>query len=291
MITSISLKIILKRVLLIILALVGYLSLWRYRGKDNLLILRYHSVGDKRRHEVNVKMWAFKEQMRYLVKNYSIMPLKGAINALYGKEGVKKCTVVITFDDGYRDNYYQAFGVLRNLAIPATIFLVAEYIGTDRILSHDAYDNPENNRLLSWGQVREMAKAGIDFGSHTLSHANLACLGIAKEREIQESKRIIEKELKKEVWAISYPFGLINNFDLEAKEIVKRAGYLCGLTAMNGVNNEKTDIFALRRIGIEASDNMFTFKAKLNVALDLLTIKDRPLFKKALDLFNRLIGV
>lgn len=63
------LKIILKRVLLIILALVGYLSLWRYRGKDNLLILRYHSVGDKRRHEVNVKMWAFKEQMRYLVKN------------------------------------------------------------------------------------------------------------------------------------------------------------------------------------------------------------------------------
>ena len=60
---------------------------------------------------------------------------------------------------------------------------------------------------------------------------------------------------------------------------------------MNGVNTLQTDVFELRRIGIEASDNMFTFRAKLNGALDVLMIKDKPIFNKLLNIFNRLIGV
>lgn len=289
-----ALKIFLKKILLIILAIVGYLlfiPLWLVNRKRKLVILRYHSINDYRRHEVNVKVKTFKQQMGFLAKYYKPISLKEAFIYLKNKKDIPKKAVVVTFDDGYEDNYVNAYPMLKQLQIPATIFLIAGYIGTDKILPHDIGDNPLNNRLLSWKEVREMTQDGVEFGSHTLSHMNLTRRDLDINSEILESKRIIEKELDKEVWAISYPYGLLKDFNHEVKQAVRQVGYSCGCSAMNGVNDTQTDIFELRRIGIEASDNMFTFRAKLNGALDLLVIKDKPVFNRLLNIFNKVIGV
>jgi len=136
-----------------------------------------------------------------------------------------------------------------------------------------------------------MIKGGIEFGSHTLNHANLGSSAVDLERELIESKRLIEEKLGISIWAVSYPFGLVTDFNKRVKELSLRAGYSCGLSAMNGVNDASSDIFELRRIGIEASDDMFTFRAKLNGALDLLEFKDRPFFNKLLRKANRVLGV
>ena len=288
------LKILIKKMALVILAVVGYiilLPLWPGRRRNKLVIIRYHSVGDFRRHEVNVKIPAFRKQMGFLSKYHKLFPLKDAVGLLKCKAVIPKRAIVVTFDDGYKDNYTNAYPMLKRYKIPAEIFLTAGYIGADMILPHDLYDNPAHNNFLSWDEVREMAQGGIGFGSHTINHANLGKIDVDVESEIIESKRIIEKELGKKVWAISYPFGLVTDFSDRVKKVAVQAGYTCGCSAMNGVNDYNSDMFELRRIGIEGSDNMFTFRAKLNGALDLLEIKDWPVFNRLLRFFNRLIGV
>jgi peptidoglycan/xylan/chitin deacetylase (PgdA/CDA1 family) len=291
---NITLKKILKRVILVLLAIAGYIFLvpfWFGKRKNKLVILRYHSISNHRRHEVNVKVEVFRKQMEYLAKNYRPVSLQKAVEYLKSDKCLPENSVVISLDDGYKDNYFNAWPIFKQLNIPATVFLTAGYVGTDKILAHDIPDNPFYNYLLSWDEVRQMSRNGIEFGSHTKNHANLGMDGVDIKNEIEESKKLIEKELKKNVWAISYPFGLIRDFNKEAKQIAMQAGYTCGCSAMNGANDANSDLFELRRIGIEASDNMFTFRAKLNGALDLLVIKDMPFFNKLLRLFNKLISV
>lgn len=288
------LKIFLKKILLNTLAVIGYLILvrfWMGRRRNKLVILRYHSINDHRRHEVNVKIKLFKQQMEFLRRYYNPLSLRQAVDCLKNKKNIPKKAVVVTFDDGYRDNYTNAYPLLKQLGVPATIFLAVGYIGTDKVLPHDIGDNPLYNRLLSWDEVRKMTADGVDFGSHTLTHANLGRENVNLYNEIEESKKLIEKELNKEVLAISYPFGLLRDFNQQVKQAAYRVGYACGCSAMNGINDKKTDIFELRRIGIEASDNMFTFRAKLNGALNLLMIKDKPIFNNLLNKFNKLLGV
>lgn len=291
---NIAAKILIKKILLVVLALIGYVVLVPFlpgRRKNRLVILRYHSVGDFRGHEVNVRTSAFKKQMKFIAEQYEIISLQKAVEYLKKGKGLPKKAVAVTFDDGYKDNYTNMYPILKELRMSATIFLTAGYIGTEKILPHDAGDDPAYNHLLSWNEVREMAQSGIDFGSHTESHVNLGGETADLKREISESKKLIERELQKEVWAISYPFGLIRDFSENVKRMARDAGYTAGFSAMNGVNDSKTDIFGLKRIGIEASDNMFTFRAKLNGALDLLAIKDTLIMNKLLSIFNRLLGV
>lgn len=288
------LKIVLKKIALYIIAFVGYcalLPLWPGRRKNKLVILRYHSVSDFRRHEVNVKIKSFRKQMEFLRRYCSVISLQEALKILKEKKRLPRRAVAVTFDDGYEDNYTNTYPVLKELKFPATVFLTAGYIGTKRIMPHDAGDNPAYNYLLSWNQVMEMVREGITFGSHTLTHANLGARWVDVDREIRESKQIIEKRLNAEVWAISYPFGLRRDFNQEVKRLSERAGYTCACSAMNGVNGYRSDIFALKRIGVEASDTMFTFRAKLNGALDLLEIKDWPVFNWLLRLCNKMLRV
>ena len=289
-----SLKIFIKRIVLFLLASIGYfllLPLWPGRRKNKLAILRYHSVSDFRRHEVNVKINKFRKQMEFLAEKCKAVSLKDAVELLKKRKQFPKNAIVVTFDDGYKDNYTNAYPILKDFSISAMIFLSVGFIGKNKIMDHDKGDNPAYNNLLSWFEVREMAQGGIEFGSHTISHANLGGKGVDAKSEIEVSKKIIEKELGFKIWAISYPFGLLKNFNQQTKYLACQAGYACGCSAMNGVNDTNSDIFELRRIGIEASDNMFTFRAKLNGALDLLEIKDWPMFNWMLRIFNRMIGV
>jgi peptidoglycan/xylan/chitin deacetylase (PgdA/CDA1 family) len=229
--------------------------------------------------------------MQYVSKHYSPLTFRDAVENLIAKKKSPDKAVVISFDDGYRDNYIVAYPLLKRLNIPAIIFLTAGYIGTEKLLPHDVTDNPDYNRLLSWEEVKKMSCGGIEFGSHTLQHADLGARAYDVSRELKESKEVIERKLNVPVYAISYPYGLSHNFNAKIKEMTKNSGYLCGVSAMNGINAIATDVYELRRIGIESSDTLFTFRAKLNGALDVLIIKDKPPFCWMLRLMNRMIGV
>lgn len=290
-------KVILKKIFLTVCAAAGYLLcmpliLKKIRNGHTWKIIRYHSVSDRRQHETNVPIDAFREQMAYLKKSSRIISLEEGIERIMSRQGFDEDCVSVTFDDGYMDNYLNAYPVLKSHDIPAAIFLISAYIGTRNLLPHDAKDQPEANYLLTWQQIAEMDPALIECGSHTSSHYRLShCSEETFQKEILGSKECIEDHTGRTVRFISYPFGTASDFTGEWKTYLKKAGLRAGYLATYGYNDGSSDIFELKRIGIESSDTSFTFKAKLDGALDpLLTLSETSFGRVLKKITNKLLG-
>jgi peptidoglycan/xylan/chitin deacetylase (PgdA/CDA1 family) len=109
----------------------------RRRSFGNVQILVYHRVNDDRDPFFpGTPVKVFRQQMEYLAANYNVTSLEDAVDGMVRKD-VPDNVVVITFDDGYRDNYINAFPILKDLSLPATIFLATDSIGSGRALWHD----------------------------------------------------------------------------------------------------------------------------------------------------------
>ncbi len=255
--------------------------------KRGIRILYYHSVNPYRKYETNVVPEEFEKQMRFLSENYTVISLREAVDRI-GGNAVAGNEVVVTFDDGYRDNYIYACGYLEKYRVPATIFLTAGYVGTEKILPHDRNDDPEHNRILRWEDIKKMEGSLISFGAHSYTHCHLSSLPREMlEEEIGLSYKILKERLQQEEFPFSYPYGTGLDFNAEVRELVKKTGYFCACSAVYGVNAGDAGIYELRRIGIDSSDSIFTFRAKLNGRLDTMAFKDRDGVKR---LIRRVTG-
>lgn len=162
----------------------------------------------------------FEKQMRYLYENaYQCISLAEAVKIWQGKKKEPDKTIVITFDDGFRDLYTTVRPILQQFGFTATVFLVVNQIGD---LSN--WEGQAPYPLLSWDEVRELRQYGFTFGSHTLTHPFLT--GLSDEdarREIRESKDYIEKQLGEKIDFFAYPYS---DMDLRIQNIVQESGYL-----------------------------------------------------------------
>lgn len=276
----------LKKGMLHLFALIGYglgFPLWsRLFGRHRRIpILLYHTVGNFAGSDLNVPGREFKKHLRFLKRKYSVIPLEEAVSHLESKKLPARPSVALTFDDGTRDNYDEVWPVLKEENCPATIFLLTKGEGPGRFLSHYPVTGPEGNRLLEWDQIGEMAGKGVSFGSHGESHRRLSLLSPREqEREIVDSKKKIESHLGRSVEFFSYPYGTSLDVTREVQDKVRAAGYRGAVLARFGTNGLRTDRWALRRIGIESCDTLFTLRAKLNGALGLLCLLDQPLIRR-----------
>jgi peptidoglycan/xylan/chitin deacetylase (PgdA/CDA1 family) len=121
-------------------------------------------------------------------------------------------------------------------------------------------------RALSWEQIQEMAAAGIEFGSHTVSHRCLAKLSQTElEFELRASKRHLDEHLNKPITALAYPFGGPTAYSDDVISTAQRFGYRVGTTYIPGVNSlSKADRFALRRQHVERDTSRDYFEAIIN---------------------------
>jgi len=117
--------------------------------------------------------------------------------------------------------------VLREMNIPATIFLSVGYVGTDRILPHDAADDPAANRLLTWEEVAAVEGPLVSFGSHTMSHCRLAAAGRAARDEVFRSMEVLRGRLAAAEIPFSYPYGTELDFLPVHERMVRDAGFCC----------------------------------------------------------------
>jgi peptidoglycan/xylan/chitin deacetylase (PgdA/CDA1 family) len=116
-------------------------------------------------------------------------------------------SLVITFDDGLKSVYREAFPILHAVGFSATVFIVPEYCGRDNQWPGQPKAIPVLD-LLDWPEIREMAGRGIEFGAHTRRHADLSRLPFDRAiAEIKESKSIIQDRLGREVLYFAYPYG------------------------------------------------------------------------------------
>lgn len=282
-------KRIIKSAVLHILAAAGYvllLPLWR-RNRNAFRILTYHSIGDRRPHETNVSSEAFDRQMAFLAS--ATRPV--AMQDIFTTPGDGRAQVIVTMDDGYADNLDVAQPILARHGIPAVCFLTADYVGTDRLLPHDARYIAEQARLLTWDEAKELARRGITIGSHGKSHLRLSTLDDdAIRAEMSGSMKRIHEETGVEVVYVSFPFGRAGDFDQRAVVAAREAGYCVSLCAMYGTNRCGEQDGPLRRIGVESSDTLFTLRAKLNGALDLLALFETLLGRSIVRGLNALTG-
>lgn len=233
---------------------------------SHVRVLYYHSISETPIRS-SVSPRAFASQIEYLVQHgYQLLSLSDAIAALRAGHAPTAPTAVITLDDGFQDNYEQALPVLTRYGIPATVFLTVAYIGTDRLPTLTRTDFMPHP--LDWEEVKEMGMRGVEFGSHTLTHPMLSRVpNDVARREIAESKQVLEERLGSPVELFCYPRG---DFNADVKRLVREAGYRFACSTLPGVNDRRTDVFALRRTYISRRDSIDEFGKKMAGAYDLL---------------------
>jgi len=192
----------------------------------------------------------FARQLGYLKKQGFVFYTASELIQHYLDQGTfPRNGVALTLDDGWKDNYFNALPILRELGVKATVFLVPSCIGET---STKAMAPGENARAhLSREEILEMSRYGIEFGSHTMNHRWLPDLPLPEAKfEIEESKRQLEELVQQPCKVFAYPAGFYNE---AVKELVAGAGYQAAFTTDYGAP-EPLDIFALNRIEILRRD-------------------------------------
>ncbi|HKB07138.1 MAG TPA: polysaccharide deacetylase family protein [Candidatus Polarisedimenticolia bacterium] len=224
----------------------------------------------------------FERQIRSVLDaGYRVIPLSSLIEALRsGRLSELKRSVVLTFDDGFRGQFVHAYPVLQRLRLPATLFMVAGYAGRYSFLRHLGLEDPPAARgatpplawlPLSWDELKEMQRHGIEIGSHSLSHRSLGVLSDSEAAfEAHSSRRMLEEHLGAPISLFAYPFGspVYGDFDPNLEEMLRAQGYVAACTTVIGRCAEGADLYAMPRIPMEDADGPFRVRCKLSGAYD-----------------------
>lgn len=214
-------------------------------------VLMYHHVDERwQEWKLSVSPASFARQMEFLkAHRYKVLSLSEYVDILKNKKPIPKKSVVITFDDGYDNNFTEAFPVLKKMEFPATVFVQVDGVG--------------RKGYMTWDDIQILIENGIEIGSHTLHHGFLPDLSEEDVRkEIYESKAVLENKLQRPIPLFSYPGG---GFNASARQHVIDAGYAGAVATHPGLKYPDLDPYALKRIRISrTSDNLFVFWLQLS---------------------------
>ncbi|MBF0472406.1 MAG: polysaccharide deacetylase family protein [Nitrospirae bacterium] len=243
-------------------------------------VLVYHSISDNiysygNEIGLSIRKEVFEEQIKYLKSRFTIVPFSEVSNCIHNYTEFKKSPISITFDDGYCDNYTNAYPILRKYQSPATVFLTSGNINSKRQIDwynqdflsrhKEGYEDFKANSMLSSDDIVKMKVDGIEFGAHTKTHPVLSGLSSDEQSiEIMDSIKEIEGLIKTPVKTFAYPFGGAKTFTDETISILKGLGIEIAAVSYGGFNNLKTDRYKLRRI-IIIDEPLYIFKARLSV--------------------------
>lgn len=193
---------------------------WQFRRKGTfpVVILFHHLVTD-RPHRMGISTEHFLKHVEFLQKYYHLVSLGDAIEMLR-TNNVKAPTVVLTFDDGYLDNFINLRAVVEHTGIPVTLFVSTDHISRGSEFQHDVDAQHRGFQPLTWDQLRQCQKQGFKIGSHTRTHFDCGSHNRADlHAEIVGSKDDLESQLGNPIEYFSFPFGLPENISSEASNI------------------------------------------------------------------------
>ncbi|GAB6166795.1 polysaccharide deacetylase family protein [Thermostilla marina] len=239
-------------------ALAGYLGVsipvrvsvrWWLAAKHMapVVVFFYHRIADDRRTPWSTSSQAFRRQIRLLKRLCRVVPLSEAHRVLVSGKNTRTLAVV-TFDDGYADNFRNALPVILEEEIPVTYFVTVENIRSGKPFAHDLpYGEPAAPNTID--EIRAMAASGIEIGSHAWTHADFGHLFDPHRirHELVDSKRALEDLLGREVRYFAFPFGCHENLSKRAFALAEEAGYQAVCTAYGGYNLPGDDPFNIQR--------------------------------------------
>lgn len=248
------------------------------RAGRSLGVLLYHRVAESPRAgegpTLNVTPRHFRRQIEGLLRyGYTFWPLREAVERARDGRSLPEKAAVITFDDGYQSVYLNAWPVLSELRVPATVFVTTAFVDDrdpfpfDRWgLDHKDRASPEAWRPLTWSQCAEMERSGlIEIGSHSHSHESFRGRPEALERDLRTSMAELARRLGPRNRPFAFPFGSGRGrfADAALLEAVARAGATCAMTTEIELVDHRTKPFAWGRLEIGDGDTPAVVKAKL----------------------------
>jgi peptidoglycan/xylan/chitin deacetylase (PgdA/CDA1 family) len=258
-----------------------------------LRVLMYHKVNDLQPNSTTVPIAVFAEQMT-LLGDLGYVPVTLAHVRDHYVHGtpLPSGAVLITFDDGYRDNLRNALPVLQEHGYPAVIFVPIGFLDGDRPLPHEEALRTlgVRNETVDWDDLAELEAGGIRVESHGIGHRPVSELDPAEAaREIALSKLRLEERLGRPVEAFAFVKGSLADYRPEHVSLVQQAGYALGFTSVSGANGPSTDRYRLRRYNVEPYPPR-TFELVLAGACDLISVKDTVPGTYARRAFNKVLG-
>lgn len=165
---------------------------------------------------------------------------------------------ILTFDDGYRDNFTIMLPLAERYGYRGVLFLLGD--ATAEANFWDQGEQRDDNLLMTAEQRSNFVAKGWEVGAHTLSHPNLGTLDDNMARyEITESKRCLEEELGAKTISFAYPFG---HYSLRTKALVKEAGFSFGIATDSGGITIEDDRFAVFRVNMFPNETIFSLFKK-----------------------------
>ena len=202
-------------------------------------ILEYHQVTDATLDPVfeiyNVPPKEFSEQLDYLqAEGYTTITLQDYMRVVHGKGELPEKPIVLTFDDGYADNYKEMLPILLEHKMTAVVYVITNEVGKAGYVTVD--------------ELKDMQRRGLEIGSHTSDHMPLTSLDKTfQRRQIRESKIFLEWSGLETIYSLSYPNGAFNS---EIEEFLREENYLTAVTGEAGLNTLETNPYELYRVNI-----------------------------------------
>ena len=239
--------------------------------RNKAVIVSFHRVqetvepGDP----LTISAAMFERHCRFFRRYFRVVPLCAIVEKLERGQRLNG-ELSITFDDGYRDNFETAAPVLAKLSLPATFFVVTQWMDTEHVPWWDRERNARHP-WMTWDQVRALHRQGFDIGAHTRTHADLGRVsGVEAQSELLGARRDLEKEIGASADLFAYPYGGPNHLSEANRDLVKAAGFRCCCASVGGTNATGSSPFDLQRIpisGWHASPHQFGFELALGRSL------------------------
>ena len=227
---------------------------------SGISIFMYHQVGrfpDIRTHRASYcDVRRFRAQMRALHRlRVPVISMSDAARALRGEAPMPRRAAVLTFDDGCRNFRENALPILEEFGFPSIVYAIAGMVGGKADwLGEAGHATPP---LMTWDELKDIRRRGVEIGSHGLHHSRLAGQDPALQaREMAQSKTLLEQQLGCPVLHMCYPYG---SHDLETLRAAARAGYATGVTCQRAAATRDFDSMALPRKAVSHGDDVLGF--------------------------------
>jgi peptidoglycan/xylan/chitin deacetylase (PgdA/CDA1 family) len=231
--------------------------------RNAAVVVAFHRIQEAPASDaLSISTRMFERHCRFFKERFNVVSLRDLLQRL--ERGLRlDHHLAITFDDGYRDNFVNAMPVLKKLSLPATFFVVSEWIGTGTVPWWDR-EAGVRHPLMAWDEIQALCQHGFDIGAHTRTHVDLGQVdGATAWDEIAGARLDLEARLGAPVDMFAYPYGQRENLTNANRELVKAAGFRCCCSCYGGLTQAGADPHRLPRVAISpwyASPRQFGFE-------------------------------
>jgi peptidoglycan/xylan/chitin deacetylase (PgdA/CDA1 family) len=229
-------------------------------------LFTFHRVSSLCRDGMTVSPDVFRQQLRYIARTHRLVPLGTCLDMARSGAKLVRPVAAITFDDGYRSVYVNAFPIMKREGTVAACFVSTDLVGTSQRFAHDAsLPVVDLLEIMDWKELETLRAAGWEIGGHTATHKRLSqCDEAVLTEELLRPLAQLEQRLGIERPTMAYPFGGRGDMTATAVDLARRAGYSACLSDFGGENYPQCDLFDLKRIELGGDHPTLAWKTRVH---------------------------